>query len=394
MKKIKSLLLASLLTATSLLGGVGIAQKEVVADTGISLNETISSFETLEEYYTFKFGGRFGKVNVNTDKTYVTDGESSMKMEVWGQVHKTGVEGPTVQITLDESGTTDLSRLKNFTFDLFNQTGEARTIEAAIKIDGTVSEYQKLDLITGKNSLTVAFDVVGLAVGFDLTKGQALVLRFPVAPSYETAGQQLYYLDNLQMNMNLVAPSPLKIVMDEGEFCSFDKPYQKYVTIVGGVGPTVGCQPVLSLNDNLEYCANNTGKSLRVELPTGIAPLNDGWPYWTFIDAMRDAIDWTQMCEDGKKLVFDVYNTGSNFRFGFEVFAKSNSKARSWSIGFDAKPDWTTVSIDLSKLNSNQTDEEGEYPNPLTENIDKIVFSYSKFAGDAKVFYFDNFRFE
>ena len=48
----------------------------------------------------------------------------------------------------------------------------------------------------------------------------------------------------------------------------------------------------------------------------------------------------------------------------------------------------------MTKWNDNQTDEEGEYPNPLTENINKIVFSYSKFAGDAKVFYFDNFRFE
>ena len=141
MKKMKSLLLAGLLTATSLLGGVAFSKSEVTAD--VKLNEKISSFETLEEYYTFQFGGRFGKVNVNEDKTYVTDGEASMKMEVWGQVHKTGVEGPTVQITLDESGSTDLSRLKNFTFDLFNQTGEARTIEAAIKSTGLFPNIKK-----------------------------------------------------------------------------------------------------------------------------------------------------------------------------------------------------------------------------------------------------------
>lgn len=392
MKKIKSLLLAGLLTATSLLGGTAISKVEVIAD--VKLNEKISSFETVEEYYTFEFGGRFGKVNVNTDKEFITDGEASMKMEVWGQVHKTGVDGPNVEIALSKSGSIDASRLKNFTFDLFNQTGEARTIEAALKIDGTVSEYQKIDLTTGKNSLTVAFDVVGLAVGFDMTKTQALVIRFPIASSYEAASQQIYYLDNLQMNMNLVAPSPLKIVMDEGEFCSFEKPYQKYVTKAGGVGPTVGCQPILSLNDNLEYCANNTGKSLRVELPTGIAPLNDGWPNWTFIDAMFESVDWAQMAKEGKKFVFDVYNTGSYFRFGFEIGAKSGSKARGWSTGVDCYSGWNTISIDMTKWNDNQTDEEGEYPNPLTENIHQIVFSYSKFAGENKVFYFDNFRFE
>ena len=232
-----------------------------------------------------------------------------------------------------------------------------------------------------------------MAVGFDLTKAEYLVFRFAIAPSYEEATEQIYYLDNLQMNMSLVAPDPLEIILDEGEFCSFDKPYQKYVVTVGGVGPTTGCQPLLSINKDAEYCKDAKGKSLRVELPTGIAPLNDGWPYWTFIEALKDEIDWTQLCNSGKKLVFDVYNTGSNFRFGFEVWS-SSKKAKGWSIGFDVVPGWSKIEIDLSCLNDNQTDAEGEYPEPLTENISEMVFSYSKFSGEAKVFYFDNFRFE
>ena len=68
MKKIKFLFLAALFTVTAICSNAG-AVREVTADTAISLNETISSFETLEEYYTFRFGNRFGKVDVNTDKT-------------------------------------------------------------------------------------------------------------------------------------------------------------------------------------------------------------------------------------------------------------------------------------------------------------------------------------
>ena len=392
MKKIKFLFLAALFTVTAICSNAG-AVREVTADTAISLNETISSFETLEEYYTFRFGNRFGKVDVNTDKTYVTNGDASMKMEVWGQVHKKGVEGPIMKVALSPNGTVDISRLKSFTFDLFNQTGKTSAVEVAIQIDGTVSEYQKITLANGKNSITAKFDTVGLAVGFDLTKAEYLVFRFAIAPSYEEATEQIYYLDNLQMNMSLVAPDPLEIILDEGEFCSFDKPYQKYVVTVGGVGPTTGCQPLLSINKDAEYCKDAKGKSLRVELPTGIAPLNDGWPYWTFIEALKDEIDWTQLCNSGKKLVFDVYNTGSNFRFGFEVWS-SSKKAKGWSIGFDVVPGWSKIEIDLSCLNDNQTDAEGEYPEPLTENISEMVFSYSKFSGEAKVFYFDNFRFE
>ena len=196
------------------------------------------------------------------------------------------------------------------------------------------------------------------------------------------------------MNMTLVAPTPLKIELDANEFCSFDKAYQKYVTNSGGVGPTVGCEPLLSLNTDIEYCANNTGKSLRVELPTGIPPMNDGWPTWTFIYDMLEAVDWGQMAKEGKQLVFDVYNTGSYFRMGFEVQSKPGSKAPYWSTAIELFNGWNTISIDLASWNAGQTDEEGVAPNPLTENVSTFFFSYSKFAGDSKVFYFDNFRFE
>lgn len=392
MRRIKQLFLASLLVLSPLFSGTTV--KKVNATENLRVNQQITSFETLEEYYTFQFGNRFGKVSLNSNKEYITDGEASMEMQVWGYLHKLGAEGPSVSLTLSEKGDVDLSRLKNFTFDLFNETGAESYVDVALNIGGVVSDYQTIKLSTGKNAVKVAFDIVGLGVGYDLTEGRALILRFPVAPSYEDAQRQVYYIDNLQMNMTLVAPTPFKIELDANEFCSFDKAYQKYVTKSGGIGPTVGCEPLLSLNTDIEYCANNTGKSLRVELPTGIPPMNDGWPTWTFIYDMLEAVDWGQMAKAGKKLVFDVYNTGSYFRMGFEVQSKPGSKAPYWSTAIELFNGWNTISIDLASWNAGQTDEEGVAPNPLTENVSTFFFSYSKFAGDSKVFYFDNFRFE
>ncbi len=392
MRRIKQLFLASLLVLSPLFSGTTV--KKVNATENLRVNQQISSFENLEEYYTFQFGNRFGRVDINTDEKYITDGEASMKMEVWGYIQKMGAENPCVSITLNEEGFIDVSRLKNFTFDLFNETGKESFVEVALDIGGSFSDYQRIVLKPGKNSVKATFDIVGLGVGFDLTKGRALMLRFPVAPSLEDAKQQLYYIDNLQMNMTLVAPTPLKIELDLNEFCSFDKSYQKYVTRSGGIGPTVGCQPILSINSDLEYCVNNTGKSLRVELPTGIAPLNDGWPTISFIQDLVEAVDWAQLAKEGKKLVFDVYNTGSYFRMGFEVQSKPGSKAPYWSTAIELFNGWNTISIDLASWNAGQTDEEGVAPNPLTENVSTFFFSYSKFAGDSKVFYFDNFRFE
>ena len=98
--------------------------------------------------------------------------------------------------------------------------------------------------------MSATFDTVGIALAADLTKGEGVLIELPQAESFETPDANVFYIDNMGLTMTLKEPTPLTIDLDENEFCSFDKDYQKYMTIVSGVGPTIGSQPTLSINED------------------------------------------------------------------------------------------------------------------------------------------------
>ncbi len=354
---------------------------------GISTYEAVSGFESLDEFYTMKFANRFGEVRLNDDTQFISEGQASAKLEVWGYINKNAAN-PVMTVPLTGENQKNLKRLRSVTFDLFNQTGEACEISVALQVDGFTTEYQTVSVNAGKNEVEVAFDMVGVALAADLTKGEAVLIEFPQAKDYASAQTNVFYVDNLGLSMSLKEPDPMTIVLDENEFCSFDKDYQKYMIAVGGVGPTIGSQPILSINEDLNYVSGGTGKSLKVVLPTGLPPINDGWPYFTFIDALFEEVDFARYADEGYSFCFDVYNTGAAFNFGFEIHAR-NTQSNNYSVAFTCEKGWNSFSFRLSDWN-NVTEEK---PVKLTDNLNDFFISYGKFATSEKTFYFDNFRF-
>lgn len=354
----------------------------------VSMYRQVSGFETTEEFFPMDFENRFGQIRLNTDKSYVTEGSASAKLEVWGDFRDSTAD-PYMIVNL-EGEETDLRRLRAVEFDLFNQSGADCEIGVALKADGFTTEYQYVSVKQGKNEISVSFDLVGVALAADLTAGEGVLLQFPKAADFEDAKTNLFYLDNMGFSLSLKEPTPLSIELDENEFCSFDKEYQKYMTVVGGVGPTDGCQPVLSINEDLNYVSGQSGKSLKVVLPTGLPPINDGWPYFTFVGSLFEAVDFAKYAEEGYSLAFDVYNTGADFNFGLEVQPADSTVSKGYSVPVTCPKGWSTHTFDLSAWNSNVTEER---PVKLTDNVKEFWLSYSKFATADKVFYFDNFRF-
>ncbi len=392
MKKWISLILAAS-CAVSIFAAVGCEQKtEEKPQEFVSALPVISDFESLDEVYArMSFKNRFGKVSLNEDKKYVTSGDRSLRLEVHGdyvpnstptlmQVNFTGLERENIPYV-------DLSCLESVQMDLFNETGAEQTLELALVIDGVTTDYQKVTAKAGENKLlTAEYDVKGLSVGSDMTKAEALVIKFPKAETME-ANANLFYLDNLRFTFLDAPPAPIEVVLDENEFCSFDKAYQKYVVQAGGVGPTEGCQPILSINTDLQYCKDYTGRSLKAVLPRGTAPINDGWPYFTFIDKLMDQFDFVSLTEQNADFVFDVYNEGGAYNFGLEAWSDINGLKSGYS--FTAKNGWTEVRVSMQEFLGVTKNEQ-----MLAANVTQIVISYGKFDAPDKTFYFDNFRFE
>ena len=406
-KRIKNLALAAVLAFGAVFACGGTPSKVSAAGVEDPTKVKVSSFETIDDLFKSAYGGRLGKVSINTDKAYVTDGNASARFEVWGDFAAGGTL-PSVEIPLnakEEDGVVDLSMIKSISFDIFNQSGTERQIGVALQADGVWTATNYATLTMGKNTVEIAYDAVGLSLACDTSKGQAIRILFDKPLDYEKAGEDVYYVDNVAVNKTLVPPSAIRVELNENELCSFDWYYQQFLpTTVGiGVGPVIGSEPILSINTDLKYCKDNTGKSLKVELPTPLAPLNDGWPGFSLIPAFFEAFDWTAMAEAGMKLAFDVYNTGAPFSMGIYTELKDNTlspylypdqietrKDISWAKSFLIPHGWTTFEFDIAEWNGVPTDER---PVLQTDNLKNILFRYNKFAGDAKVFYFDNFRF-
>lgn len=393
MKKIVSLILVSCIGLSAFALTACNQEKKEEENTGfVSSLPLVSDFESLDEVYSrMSFKNRFGKVSLNTDKQYVTGGEHSLQLEVHGD-YVANTEPTLMQVDfagLEQEGVPyiDLSRLETVKMDLFNCTEEEQTLEVALIVDGVTTDYQKAVAKVGANKdLTVEYDVKGLSVGADMTKAESMLIKFPKPASMEEDAK-LFYMDNLRFTFLAQAPDPIEIELDENEFCSFDKSYQKYVVQPGGVGPTEGCQPVLSINTDLQYCKDYTGRSLKVVLPRGSEPIGDGWPYFSFIEKLVKSFDFVDLMERGAYFVFDVYNDGSAYNFGLEVW--TDIQGLSGGYSFTANNGWTQVRVSLKDLMGKSKGDA-----TVASNANKILISYSKFDAPDKTFYFDNFRFE
>ncbi len=358
-------------------------------ETQTSLVQLISSFENKDEYYKFGASSRFGKLSQNIDKSYVTEGEASLKIEAYGD-YSAGGTPPTAKLALSAEGYADLSKFKSVTFDIFNVAETSQEIRVSLTIDGFSAKEQTFSLQTGKNSVTYSPVVKYLSVASDLSKGETLNITFPAADKTDQT-PKVFYLDNVRLNSHFKAFEPVKMTLDEGEFCSFDKEYQEYVVTSIGVGPCTGCLPELTVNADPAYTKNGQGKSLKAVLPTGTAPLGDGWPGIYFISPFLEKIDFAAYAKAEKELVFDVYNTSGSYNFAVEIWGKNRKTTANYGKSFTANRGWTEVRIPLKDLDNKVTEIK---PDKLSENVDSLAITYGKFAGADKTLYFDNFRIE
>lgn len=366
-----------------------------------SLSRVVNGFEDGDSVYKVDAGGSFGALKQNKDASFVTEGEASLMLDVYGDF-RSGTANPSVSINLDESGkTVDLKKLKSFTFDMFNQTEQEQTVEISLIVDGTEVEKTEQKLAIGKNAVRYSPDVRGLSVSGDLSKGEQITISFPRRNRDEEARR--FYIDNLTLNENILESKPIVMNLDENEFCSFDKDWQAYINGTCPVGPSADCICSVEIESDVKYCKNNTGKSLKVTMPTGTAPLSDGWSFFTFLPSLVQKFNWKEIKESGTALVFDVYNPSYKEQvFILEIWNESNhsksyatnNQVGNYSTNFTVRHGWNEVRLTFEDIDRATVNNPETKPLPLSEHVSVAAIGYSKFADPEKTMWFDNFRFE
>lgn len=373
--------------------------EETNANTGAKTEVLFHSFESIDELYSLSGGGRFGRVSLNEDTNYVTEGKSSVKIEVYGD-YKAGTSKPQIKIKLNEDNKfaySDFSRVKEIAFDLFSENEEDKKIEISLTFADEASSTattKSQEYVVSKGWNTIVYKVDGslLSISHDIKKLSSININFEKGLD-RTAPPFLYYMDNMVVEQKIIEWDPLELVQKENELCSFDNEIQ--VSLMGSncVGPGLPYAPQLSYNQELLYCKNHTGTSMKVLMPAG-QMVNNSWPYVDFNVKLFEKYNLTEMALEGKELVFDIFNTGSTYNLGIE-YSSSTIKGIRGSVAITAKTGWNEIRFPLSKLYEKVAvvdEKEVHLSDPGI--MSRFIISWCEFVGDDKVMYFDNFRFE
>ena len=395
--KMRSFVVCMLLVAL-LIGSVGCAQtKEVEQDATQKKNMLFHGFESVDELYSFDATNRFGRVTYNEDTAYVTEGKHSAKLEVYGDFKK-GTANPCLHLMADTGNDyayPDFSCVKAITFDLYNDSQQERKIEVSLTFaGGTVTNYQEYALSQGWNSITYEVDGSQLAVSNDIKKTSMMNITFEKCPNRETK-PFVFYMDNVEFSLREIEWEAVELVQKENELCNFDDNTKASLVYSSCIGAGASYAPVLSLNQDLAYCKNYEGTSLKVLMPAG-QKVNNSWPNFTFNSVLFEKYNLTEMALEGKELVFDIYNTGSSYNLSVEANSVHNDSTVAYvGTPITAEPGWNEIRYPISTLYDCIGYLEGEEvrmsdPGVMTE----FRISWCEFVGDDKIMYFDNFRFE
>ena len=167
---------------------------EQIDNTKISY--ALNDFETVSSLYKCKIDWKFGKISQNSDKQYVTSGSYSAKIDV----NQDGTTRSTPKVTMpfySNGSSLDISRLKDFSFDVYNASSESKNLSVSLTVGTYTSEKDTFILTPGWNHIMVEPDMKDLEKRTNLTEGQSIIFYFdrPNEIGYET-----YYFDNIIIN--------------------------------------------------------------------------------------------------------------------------------------------------------------------------------------------------
>ncbi len=417
MKKISVFLAFVLLIVT--LSFIGGCKKE--KEGAKSQVETMYDFEDVKRnLYQLEPIMDFGVISINKNAEYVSQGETSYKLQpigVIGSTAKPVLVLPTYSNEYDYNFM-DFTLYKSVIFDLYNAQEETITVDVGLSLSTvTRDSYQSFmtgtpvesfTLTSGWNTVVYVVPHDTLAFRGDISEVYGVFLAFDNSRSMLAADSDVIYIDNVRIE-KLGQPHQtntqlhLKSDDEKGiyEVLSFDEDYQKYLVWVSRVRDRK-MHPDIEIYNPL--LGKEIGNVLRFNARS-VAKGTDVYPTSVISGAaIRQA--WENAKKNGENYDYyfclDIYNDcDTDFTFRMEFLSSNTEKTERselWNEPSLKPKTWTRWEYKLNDVEVVVSkDENGnKTTKPYLSDIGDAWFIWEHFneEGARRSFWIDNVRIE
>lgn len=397
MKK-KYCVLACLLSLVCCAAGFAGCGGEPAPDPDAALKEDVmvNGFEDwTPDLQTALIFNDFGKVSLNTDKTYVTQGERSARLDPLGGAYVSS-SAPIVMFSLksDTYGFdyADLSYADYLSFDIYNAQSEDKTIYAGFAGEVTsvtsISRVGEKEFVLkpGWNTCQLEVEASLLSIMGDLTEVPGIYFRFESAGSANVVEEgenktPRYYLDNMWLIKKPdKSESDFTMELRENEIADFERIWQEYMF----TNDNPGLVEVVDA-DEFGLTAPSGDKVLHVQFD-GTSSQN-----WLQMEISSELLNRTALfgmssdVAENAYICFETYNNTDSMVNLVMVYRTPTSSLISTQNNC-APHTWTSYEYCVADLLA--------LDNGFLTAMGNFQISYKDDYTGTKEYFFDNFRIE
>lgn len=296
--------IVSLLSLVTILGSsacslpAGLSQKKELDP---NLSALKSGFSCFDELRFFEYSD-FYKATVNTDKQYVTEGETSGKFTFKGSDATSS--SFKVWSNTNYFGSSDFSRAQAITVEMFNPSETSRKVwvSFATSKDGLMANFQvypetEYELKPGYNLVALVLDRASANFLCHMEHVSYINFRF-----MNDGSEYDLYMDNLRVHYTDEEIEKLEKTYEENELLFFDDPADLFF-----VSTPMLYSPTLSICRDPKYIAAGSGSLMLSLSEQSIS----GMEYWTAARISGDPIDrvdFTQYSQIKYTVMSNCYN--------------------------------------------------------------------------------------
>lgn len=397
MKK-KYCVLACLLSLVCCAAGFAGCGGEPAPDPDAALKEDVmvNGFEDwTPDLQTALIFNDFGKVSLNTDKTYVTQGERSARLDPLGGAYVSS-SAPIVMFSLksDTYGFdyADLSYADYLSFDIYNAQSEDKTIYAGFAGEVTsvtsISRVGEKEFVLkpGWNTCQLEVEAALISIMGDLTEVPGIYFRFESAGSANVVEEgenktPRYYLDNMWLIKKPdKSESNFTMELRENEIADFERIWQEYMF----TNDNPGLVEVVDA-DEFGLTAPSGDKVLHVQFD-GTSSQN-----WLQMEISSELLNRTALfgmssdVAENAYICFETYNNTDSMVNLVMVYRTPTSSLISTQNNC-APHTWTSYEYCVADLLA--------LDNGFLTAMGNFQISYKDDYTGTKEYFFDNFRIE